>query len=523
MKNVSEGKKPYANCPPGSGKSIILAHIAKHAQLAGRRVLMLVPNMELCVNNYDELIEYEAQDVGIYSLKLGRLDLDNSIVVAMVTPKIVRAMNEGHVKPFEYVLIDECHRVTDDESSGYRQILALHKHARIMGVSGTPGDNPPFFNCKAYEIPIQTLVDEGFLSPLISIAPIIASADMSKVKRTSFGYESEGEAVAFKEAAPAIIKDMAQKIGKYNLKHCLVTTSRIDTARHLVDLWNDDSMRLLTGDTDSEEREEITEWIKEESDEVRIVCNVSMLNVGFNVRHLDAVFLARSMTVEALYQQTVCRAIRAYYNKEYGYIIDYGGNIAEFGAIGEQKESKRKKDKDPNIDYCPHCHEAHIKSEASKKTFYNKDGVRCYLCPECGSAIEWPEEARSGEADIKLRVSGDDIERAMFQPPEQWSNVVDVEYTYTLSKGGANMIVATYYTVKHIHGIKSYITSKTPPHILKRTIADRLKNPAVSPREWGKLVDELNDTEKTKKVLAVKAVPKKDNPKYSEVVAVLYK
>ncbi len=77
----------------------------------------------------------------------------------------------------------------------------------------------------------------------------------------------------------------------------------------------------IDGTMSATEREELLSWLKEESDDTRILTNVRCLSEGVDVPSLDAVMFLSARNSEVDVVQSVGRVMRRSEGKKYGYII----------------------------------------------------------------------------------------------------------------------------------------------------------------------------------------------------------
>jgi len=170
--------------PTGSGKSLIIANIAK--QLGN--VLILQPSKEILESNYAKMLAYHCADnVKIYSASMNSKEIGDFTYATIGS--IYR--KPELFKDFQYIIIDECHLVNPKNLSGmYNSFFKALGNPKIMGLTATPyrlvakyhkeGEDlfstmylqmlnriyPFFFKKIVYEKPIGQLFKEGFLCPI---------------------------------------------------------------------------------------------------------------------------------------------------------------------------------------------------------------------------------------------------------------------------------------------------------------------------------------------------------------------
>lgn len=349
---------PYASMCTGSGKSLVAAMLTNKVLKQGGRVLQLVPSKELCEQNYEEAWA-EVDDktaLGLCCAKLGRAQVDKKAVIATYTSFLRRRADSGL---FNLVIVDECHLVSPQFDSSYqkiiRSLLRINPKMKIIGLTATPYRmiqgmlhedcvlGKALFTGMAYETNIPKLIKEGYLSHVESISGDV-EADLSGVALSGHDYNTDQMGVKFDAIAEDAVADMRVKFETHGIKTALIFASILNNARHIMNEWGGDDMRIVYGDMPNHERVQTIKWIKEGSGN-RYIINVGVLTTGFDHRALDCVVLMRATMSLGLYVQMVGRVIRAHDDKPRGYVIDYGGNIERHGPIDATLPPKSKKKK----------------------------------------------------------------------------------------------------------------------------------------------------------------------------------
>lgn len=186
--NHDASRNPVLVLPTGTGKSVIIAYIIQHAVKTwnNTRVLMLTHVGELVKQNAGKLSSlWPEADIGICSATLGHKDTENSIIfgnVQSVAPLLKRDANAFGVR--NLIVIDECHMLSEDENSQYRQVIAalkkLRPQMRVLGLSATPyrmkggyltEQKNAVFTDIVYDLNSQfeRLISEGYLAPVTTL------------------------------------------------------------------------------------------------------------------------------------------------------------------------------------------------------------------------------------------------------------------------------------------------------------------------------------------------------------------
>lgn len=328
--------------PTGAGKSLVIAELAR---LAKGRVLVLAHVKELVEQNH---AKYEGYGLigAIFSAGLGRKEVDQSVVFASVQ-SVVRNLDEFR-EQFSLLVIDECHRVPEDENSSYQKVIA-HLHAlnpnmKVLGLTATPyrlgvgwiyqyhtrgqvrSEEPRFFRDCIFELPIRYLLDEGFLTPARLIDAPVLSYDFSQLKPANTGRYKESELDMVieqsKRATPQIVAQIIQLAAQR--QGVMIFAATVRHAQEIHAMLPEEQAAIVIGDTPTPERDAIIQRFKQR--DIRYLVNVSVLTTGFDAPHVDLIAILRPTESISLYQQIVGRGLRLSEGKTECLVLDYAGN-----------------------------------------------------------------------------------------------------------------------------------------------------------------------------------------------------
>jgi len=354
--SMHKNEKPYASLFTGLGKSLVLAALTNRYVNEGKRVLQLVPRLELVEQNYSEAAEYcdHPESIGVVCGQLNRREKHKQAVIAMASSFVNMRMNAGK---FDYVLVDECHRLRFKENGTkgiYQKIIEALQYQnpalKVCGVTGTPyrldqGDlheetwkTKPFFTEKVYDTAqepgLKKLVDEGYLSHIETLNSTIR-VNLDGVKKSGNDYNQTEAGVKFDAIINDAVEDMRQQFLNNNISTAVIFASSVANANHILNAWGDDStMRIISGESSKQDRKNALDWLKNGSG-CRYIVNVNLLTEGFDYKALECVVLLRATISPGLLIQMVGRVIRPHDDKLHGYLIDYGTNIERltYGGI----------------------------------------------------------------------------------------------------------------------------------------------------------------------------------------------
>lgn len=322
--------------PTGSGKSVVIANIAKELKEPS---VIFQPSKEILEQNLKKFMSYGLR-AGVYSASAGSKFIDK------VTFATIGSVAKKHhlFKNVKHILVDECHLVNAKDGM-YHDFIKSLPEAKVMGFTATPyrltsgfdgamlkflnRTNPRIFNKVNYYIQNDVLFDAGHLAKLEYFAFNVV--DRTKLQTNSTGTDfTEASLRSYykKINMPQITIGYANRL-LAKRKNLLVFCSLIAEANE-VSKGIPGSV-VLTGDTEPSIRARILAQFKNGT--IRCVINVGVLTTGFDYPELECVLIARSTMSLALYYQIVGRAMRPHHDKESAWIVDLGGNIKFFGKI----------------------------------------------------------------------------------------------------------------------------------------------------------------------------------------------
>lgn len=365
--------------PTGAGKSLIIAELAR---IARGRVLALAHVKELVEQNYQKFANYgqafgSGTGAGIYSAGLERKDHDNKVIFGSIQ-SVARAPAE-FFKDFSLLIIDECHRVSDEGTQYLEVITALmksHPEICILGLTATPyrlgmgwiyqyhvqgmirTEEERFFKKCIYEVNLGYMIKHGFLTPPVKIDSPVASYDFSELFDKLSGYgvnDIEDILKDQKRVTPAIVDNILE-ISK-DRRGVMLFTSTVRHAKEVLGYLPKNRSAIILGDTPPEERDTLINAFKNQ--QLKYLVNVSVLTTGFDAPHVDVIAILRPTESVSLYQQIIGRGLRLYPDKQDCLILDYTGMGHKIfrPEIGYNKPCKEAEVVDVPCPACGHHNE----------------------------------------------------------------------------------------------------------------------------------------------------------------------
>ena len=155
-----------------------------------------------------------------------------------------------------------------------------------------------------------------------------------------------------KRLTPLIVKNIVDITERFNRKGVMIFSSTVKHAEEIMTYLPEGEARLVLGDTDIGERDNIVEDFKNKK--FKYLVNVSVLTTGFDAPHVDVIAILRPTESNSLYQQIVGRGLRLEPGKSDCFILDYTGMGHDI-YTPEIADKRPTKDTVPVIVSCPEC------------------------------------------------------------------------------------------------------------------------------------------------------------------------
>lgn len=372
--------------PAGSGKSVVIAEIARLVVAKGGHVMFTVHRKELV----DQIRETFQQD---------GIDLKHTTI--MTVGRIKNRL--GKLPRPSLIITDETHHSL---AKTYRTIYDYYHDVPRLGFTATPwrlsGKGFKDVYDDLIEGPtVQWLIDHHYLAPFTMYG---YRADQSMLKRSSTG---DFTSSSMDEFAKRIIygdvvktwQDKAQ--GRKTIIYC----HAVWFSQEIAQAFQDAGIAAVHADsqTPAKERERIMSDFK--AGKIKVLCNVDLVSEGFNVPDCACVVMLRPTQSLVLYVQQAMRSMRYRPHKQ-AIIIDQVSNFERFGLPNADREwtledrIKKKRgggnSSGPAVRTCMEC--------------YAVIPASCTECPICHHKIKVEKQ------DIEIDEQAKLVEIKNFQP-----------------------------------------------------------------------------------------------------------
>jgi DNA repair protein RadD len=328
--------------PTGAGKSLVIAELAR---VAKGRVLVLAHVKELVEQNHLKYQSYNL-DAGIYSAGLNKKDSSQKVIFGSI--QSVANAADSFFDDFTLLVIDECHRVGLEAESQYSQVIKkLREKNRslcVLGLTATPyrlgtgwiynfshrgivqTKEPRFFKQCVFELPLQFMIKNNYLTPPVKVDIPVTCYDFSELIENGKSYTNAQIEELLRQQrrlTPLIVKNIVDITKQYHRQGVMIFSSTIKHAHEIIESLPANEARLVIGDTEDHERDQIIEDFKQKK--FKYLVNVSVLTTGFDAPHVDVIAILRPTESISLYQQIIGRGLRLDKEKKDCFILDYTG------------------------------------------------------------------------------------------------------------------------------------------------------------------------------------------------------
>lgn len=360
--------------PTGSGKSLVIAELAR---LARGKLLILTHVQELVEQNHAKF-EALGLTAGLFSAGLGKRDNQAQVTFASIQ-SIANSLSEFE-QHFSLVIIDECHRVNNNQNSQYQQVIQTLKERNpalmLLGLTATPyrlGEgwiyrfdyrgfvrdtkDAAFIHC-IYELPLSQLIREGYLTPPVCIDAALHHYDFSSLMNLDSSNKKETLNHLLRKY-PRVTQAITEEVVEIakSRRGVMLFAASVEHANEICSYLPSDQSAIITGSTDSKTRQQLIDAFRQQ--QLKFLVNISVLTTGFDAPHVDLIAILRPTESVSLYQQIAGRGLRLYPGKKDCLIIDYAANGFNLFSpeIGTPKPTS---DTEAVQVFCPVCNFANI-------------------------------------------------------------------------------------------------------------------------------------------------------------------
>ena len=339
-----DAKRALVVSATGTGKTYLGAFAVREYQ--PKKFLYLVHREQIAkksLESFYKIIGGSREDYGL--LTGNKHDFNKKYLFGTIqTLSQDKVLGKLDPKEFDYILIDEAHRVA---APTYQKILEHFTPKFLLGMTATPErmDKQNIYEVfdyhLAYEIRLKDALNEQMLTPFHYVG----------VEDYTVGDEVITETSKLKDL-------VAEKRVDYVLKqldyygYCgkkakgLVFCSRQEEARKLAELFTQarHPAQALTNEDSQKKRIEVTK--KLENGELEYILTVDLFNEGIDIPSLNQIVMLRNTQSSIIFIQQLGRGLRKFPGKDYVTVIDFLGNYKNNYLIPIALNGDKSRDKD---------------------------------------------------------------------------------------------------------------------------------------------------------------------------------
>lgn len=345
--------------PPRTGKTVVMAEIARRATDRGNAVCFIIHRREVL----DQAkATFKAQGV------------DPNLLEAGMVQSLTRHIDQ--IYPPEVIMIDEAHHAL---AKSYKRILDAFPMAYVLLFTATPvrtGRNQldEIADDLIVGKSIKELTQLGFLAPFKYYGAKHKDVDYSRLRKSSTGdyvTASIDDAVSHKIYSHTV----DEYLDKADGMQAVVYTYSVEAANHLAEEFNARGITAEAVDatTPSLVRDDAVKRFRDQK--LKILVNVNLFTEGIDLPNVDCVIMVRPTMSLALYMQFSMRCLNPRPGKT-AIIIDQVGNWERFDLPDADRDWKEM-----------------VKSHKSPAKRQKKSLVSVIQCPDCFGVVERKEVA----------------------------------------------------------------------------------------------------------------------------------
>ena len=354
--------------PPRTGKTVIMAEVARRTTVKGNRVMFIIHRKEV-LNQAKET--FKAQEVDMSLATMGMVQTLTRRVARLPAPQLI--------------LVDEAHHAL---AKSYQRILQAFPRAYVLYFTATPiRTGHQQLDQIADDLivgqSIKWLTQHNFLAPFKYYG--LGDIDRSKLRKAHGDYSSDSMNEAINHQIYGRIVDQYQRLA--DGKQAVVYCHSVASAKEVTDKFHEAGITAeeIDGETDKKIRDKLVEQFRNQR--LTILVNVNLFTEGVDLPNVDCVIMARPTSSLALYLQFSMRCLNPRKGKT-AIIIDHVDNFLTFGLPNNDrdwneaiktrdKRKQSKQDNGPAICQCKFCF----------GIFYRQD-LTDNCCPLCGHKLE---------------------------------------------------------------------------------------------------------------------------------------
>lgn len=410
--------------PTGAGKTVTFADLVNRtlSKNLSKRCLILTHRIELLTQAGGTLEKFGIRFEPITAANK-KINLHARCYIGMVETYYKRIQRHPELLNVDLVIIDEAH--TGNFKKLFDYWAAHRPNLYVIGATATPlsaKKNDPlsnYYDDIVCPVQIGELIEDGFLAPAVTYSAKVDTSALVKDWTGDYSDQSQIDVFAKRQVYAGLIDKYQQFCTKEGAPvKAIVFNVNVEHSLAVTEEFNRSGIpcRHIDANTDPLERTRIIADFK--AGAFKVICNVGILNAGFDDPTVGAVIINRATTSLPLWLQMCGRGSRLAEGKTHFKILDMGSNYSDpnLGLWEKPRDwtklwNKQSKTKEGEgiapVKSCPEC-------EAIM-------GAAVRVCTECG--FEFPAKEQEEAPDAEFVEVSNGLEILKMDRKENWPNL----------------------------------------------------------------------------------------------------
>ena len=362
-KALNMKRRTFSACT-GAGKSLVVYLLVRwFLEKHNYRVLILVPNMSLVEQIYNDFIEYgwfglKAHVSRLHSQvpKMSKEEKEMLKELEIVPDNMLRScvistwqtmqykLDSGILEKYDAVIVDEAHTAQADVLA--KIITACKNTEYRIGLSGTLCKNEDLNDQLEGNIivgaigktdmivrPID-LIRRGILTPCKIVSILVQYDEMSRLAAKRMKFQSEVEATSLSGSTIGAVR-MLIDANRIRTEHnTVILVKNLKLLASLMDMINSEYPQFKTldyhGKIKASRREEIRKLLSMDNGYI-VIASYPTFQAGINVPKLDNLVLGQGSSSPVRVRQSIGRILRRHKDKKIAYVYDVVDDLRHRG------------------------------------------------------------------------------------------------------------------------------------------------------------------------------------------------
>ena len=376
---LKTGNRSAVVIPTGCGKSFISLQLMEDNR--EKNILFIAPTIAIKNQMYKYIAKYVVGEEPTEERTERQIAEEHfSHLKIMLYPTLLRMDNEmlEKLKP-DIIIMDELHRTGADKwGPKVNTLLDMYSEAKVLGLTATPDRmddknvvDDLFEGNICYELTLVEAIKRGIVKPpkyvkcdyelrdmLVGISEQIKECDDKETReRLEEKLDKMRKIVDQAEGIPELFaKNMTKKDGKYivfckdkeHMKQMMEEAKKwfveIDSKPEMYYVYSGNDKNLVNQDGENKlsNEEQIKKFEESQSNHLKLLFSIDMLNEGLHVENISGVIMLRSTDSRIIYLQQLGRALSSDKTREQTIVFDLVNNYLKNNLDREINDKSKR-------------------------------------------------------------------------------------------------------------------------------------------------------------------------------------